>query len=132
MPKLQQVVEPTEAPVVDVDTELTPTQAQQVRQACREYQALDAQIKVLEHRRDEKKGQLGALRDEVGVISLTFEGFKVTLVGGLRKVLNKKKLIALGCAKAWLDEATEDKVVKPYERVTLPGQRDRSTSDDDD
>lgn len=134
MPKLTQTVAPVPEGTVDqeVDTVLTPTQQQTVRQVCREYQQIDAQIKVLEARRDEKKARLGTLRDEAGVISLMFEGFKVTLVGGVRNVLNKKRLIALGCKKEWLDEATEAKTSKAYEKVTLPGQKAHAAGGDED
>lgn len=129
MPKLQQTVEPDLAP--EPDTQLTPTQQTLMRQVCREYQQLDAQIKVLTEKRDAKKTRLGQIRDEAGVQSLQFEGWKVTLVGGLRKVLNKKKLIALGCRKEWLDEAEELKPSKPYEKITAPGQKESYGSDED-
>lgn len=128
MPKIEQTVveEPT------VDTDLTPTQQTLMRQVCREYQQLDAQIKVLTEKRDAKKARLGELRDEAGVQSLQFEGWKVTLVGGLRKVLNKKKLIALGCRAEWLAEAEELKPNKPYEKISAPGQKERSYQSDED
>lgn len=134
MPKLIQTAAPVPEETVDpeVDTILTPTQQQAVRQVCREYQQLDAQIKVLEAKRDEKKARLGTLRDEAGVISLMFEGFKVTLVGGVRNVLNKKKLIALGCKASWLEEATEMKPSKAYEKISLPGQKGHAVSSDED
>lgn len=123
MPRMEQTVEETVGP--ELDTPLTPLVQQSLRQACREYQMLDAQIKVLEAKRDVKKAQLGAIRDEAGVMSLLFEGFKVTLVGGVRKVQNVKKLIALGCKKEWLEEATDLKPSKPYEKISLPGAKER-------
>lgn len=129
MPKITQTVAPEAT--VEADTTLTPAQQTLVRQTCREYQALDAQIKVLEAKRDTKKTQLGQIRDAAGVISLQFEGFKVTLVGGVRKVLNKKKLIALGCKKEWLEDAEELKPSKPYEKVTLPGQKVQNYGEDE-
>jgi hypothetical protein len=130
MPKLtQQIVEQAQP---ELDTELTPTQQAALRQTCREYQSLDAQIKVLEHKRDEKKARLGQLRDEAGVQSLSFEGWKVTLVGNVRKVLNKKRLIALGCRAEWLAEAEELKPSKPYEKVTAPGAKPPSYQSDED
>ncbi len=127
MPKTEQTVEPE----ITVDTELLPAQAALLRQTCREYQTLDAQIKVLTEKRDGKKTVLGQIRDAAGVQSLQFEGWKVTLVGGVRKVLNRKRLFALGCKKEWLDEAEELKPSKPYEKISAPGQKDRSYGDDD-
>ncbi len=128
MPKLTQAV--ATEPTVEQDTALTLSQAHLVRQVCLEYQHLDAQIKVLEHQRDDRKKRLGELRDEAGVVSMLFEGWKVTLVGGLRKVLNKKKLYALGCKKEWYDEAEELKPSKPYERVTPPGAKTYTSEDE--
>ncbi len=127
MPKTELTVEPE----VTVDTELLPAQAALLRQTCREYQTLDAQIKVLTEKRDAKKTVLGQIRDAAGVQSLQFEGWKVTLVGGVRKVLNKKRLFALGCKKEWLDEAEELKPSKPYEKITLPGMKERSYTEDE-
>lgn len=131
MPKLTQTVVPEPETAPEVDTDLTPGQQLSIRQVCRDYQLLDQQIKQLEQQREAKKVRLGELRNEVGVISLFFEGFKVTLVGGVRQVLNKKRLIALGCKQAWLEEATEAKASKPYEKVTLPGQRDHRSAEED-
>ncbi len=127
MPKTEQTL----VEEITVDTELQPAQAALLRQTCREYQTLDAQIKVLTEKRDGKKTVLGQIRDAAGVQSLQFEGWKVTLVGGVRKVLNKKRLYALGCKAEWLAEAEELKPSKPFEKVTPPGVKDRSYDDGD-
>lgn len=133
MPKLQQSTNAAVAveDTPELDTTLTPSQQILVRQVCREYQQLDQRIKELEQQREAKKVRLGELRDEVGVVSMLFEGFKVTLVGGVRNVLNKKKLIAMGCKQAWLDDATEQKPSKAYDKITLPGQKDHRSSEED-
>ena len=123
MSRMEQTTIATVGP--ELDTTLTPTQQALVRQVCREYQHLDAQIKVLEHQRDQKKQRLGELREDAGVMSLQFEGWKVTLVAGVRKVLNKKTLYALGCKKEWYDEAEELKPSKPYVKVSAPGAKAR-------
>ena len=120
MPRKTQTVEPVEQPTV----ELAPKVRLSLKRKMLEYEALHASIKALEKQLDAKKAEIGEIRDQLGEVSIEVDGYRVTLVGGTRRQLNKKKLIALGCAAAWIEEATEEKPTKAYEKITLPGQKD--------
>ena len=106
------------------EVKLEPNLARQLRMKLREYQAVADQLKTLEHAKDKLKDQIGLLRDETGEMSVSLDGYTVTLVAPERKVLNHKKLIALGCAAAWIEGATEIKLSKAYTKITPPGKKD--------
>lgn len=121
MPKMSQTVAPIEQPTVT----LAPKIRLALKRKMLEYQSIHAQIKALQKTLDDKKAEIGEIRDDTGEVSIEIDGFRVTLVGGTRRQLNKKKLIALGCAAAWLEEATEEVPTKAYEKITLPGETDK-------
>lgn len=91
----------------------------------REYQGLKAQRDAIDAAMNATKASIGTLRESTGEDAITLEGFKVSRVQQVRKVLNHQKLIAAGCAVAWIEEATESKPSKAYEKVTCPGDTDR-------
>ena len=85
------------------------------------YAKLHTQLKGIEAEMEQRKAKIGRYREEVGVESLELEGFHVTRVsGGTRGTLNKMKLLEMGCTVEMLEEATEYKPVKPFEKVTCP------------
>lgn len=92
------------------------------------YAALRTQLKAIEAQMETEKAAIGVLREEAGVSTLALEGFKVTQVSNLRTSLNKMKLIEMGVTTEMLDEATETKPGKPYEKITCPG--DKAHGDD--
>lgn len=87
------------------------------------YAALRTQLKAIEAQMETEKAAIGVLREEAGVSTLALEGFKVTQVSNLRTSLNKMKLIELGVTTEMLEEATETKPGKPYEKITCPGDK---------
>lgn len=87
------------------------------------YQETRAELKAVEARLEAKKVEIGLLREEAGVTTLTIEGFKVTQITGLRKTLNPQKLIAMGVSTEMLEEATETKPNRPYEKISVPGEK---------
>lgn len=107
---------------------LSPSLRRKLLIELKSYQAVKEQIKALEHAAEKHKGVISKLRDDTGEQSVALEGFTVTLVAPIRKVLNKQKLVALGCAAVWIEEATDSVPTKAYEKITLPG----SKGDDDD
>lgn len=121
----------TTQPDVDVEikpfdaTTLAPKVQTTLRQRLLEYQRNSAQIKQLEAMQDNLKAQIGAIQEEVGEMSMTIDGFTVTLVAPTRSTLNKKKLIALGCAPAWLIDATDVTPTASYYKITQPGEKTR-------
>lgn len=90
----------------------------------RTYAELKQQADALKAAMDKHKDSIAKLREETGEMSISLEGFKTSRVQPTRSVLNKKKLVELGCAVAWIEEATETKPTKAYEKVTVPGGRD--------
>ncbi len=91
----------------------------------RAYAGLKAQRDAIDAAMNAHKAAIGTLRESTGEESLAIDGFKVVRVAAVRKVLNHKKLVELGCAMAWIEEATENKLNKPYEKVTCPGEKER-------
>lgn len=87
------------------------------------YAALRTQLKGIEAEMEQKKAKIGRFREEVGVTSLDIEGFKVTQVTNLRSTLDKMKLIEMGVTMEMLEEATTTKPGKPYEKITVPGEK---------
>ncbi len=73
---------------------------------------------------DKRKANIGVIREEVGVDTLALEGFRVTKVQGTTSSIDKKKLVELGCAMAWIEEATVIKPKRAYEKISLPGEKD--------
>ena len=85
------------------------------------YAELRTQLKALELAMDKEKTEIGKIREQVGVTSLTLDGFKVTEVINIRSTLDKKKLVELGVTTAQIEQATVTKPGKPYTKITCPG-----------
>lgn len=132
MPRQSQTAQPdvdVEAKPFDATT-LAPKVQTTLRQKLLEYQRNSAQIKKLEAAQDALKAEVGAIQEEVGETSMTIDGFTVTLVAPTRSTLNKKRLIALGCAPAWLVEATDITPTASYYKITQPGEKTRNKTEE--
>lgn len=105
------------------EVKLLPTVRAKLRRALKTYQELHGQKKALELAMDKQKGEIEAIRESVGAASFDFEGFKVSLVAGLRKKFNLKKYISIGGDLGLYNEANEDVPVKTYTKVTIPGDK---------
>jgi len=101
---------------------IKPKTLAKLRTELKGYAALKAQRDLLDERMTAAKAVIGELRESTGEDKLSVDGFSLALVQSVRKVLNHAKLIELGCAAAWIEEATENKPSKPYERITVPGE----------
>lgn len=99
---------------------IKPKTLQKLRLELRGYAALKATLDATQAKMDEKKATIGELRESTGEDSLSVDGFSLALVQPVRKVLNHEKLIALGCAVAWIEESTENIPSKPYEKIVVP------------
>lgn len=91
-----------------------------LRTRLKTYAALKKQLDDIQERMDAAKGEIGELRESTGEDALSIDGFSLALVQPVRKVLNHQKLIELGCAVAWIEDATESKPSTPYEKITCP------------
>jgi len=120
MTKLQTTVE-----VKTVKTlKLKPLLTRKLRVEIKAYKAAQATYKTAKATRDKVLANIGALREEAGEKSFLFEGVRLTKVEGTSSKLDKKKLVELGCALAWIEEATVVTPKKAFEKVTLPGEKE--------
>lgn len=99
---------------------IKPKTLQKLRLELKSYAGLKAQLDSIQTQMDEKKASIGELRESTGEDKLSIDGFSLALVQPIRQVLNHQKLIELGCAVAWIEEATESKPSTPYEKITVP------------
>lgn len=99
---------------------IKPKVLQALKTELKAYAGLKAQLDALQEKMDAKKEVIGELRESTGEDQLSIDGFSLALVQPVRKVLNHEKLIALGCAVAWIEQATENKPTAPYEKITCP------------
>lgn len=90
----------------------------------REYEQLALQQHKLKLLLAQKKSIIGTLRNQTGEQSLSLEGYTVTLVAPLKSKLNKQRFVSLGGSLAMLEEATELKPAKPYDRISCPSADD--------
>lgn len=104
---------------------LAPKVRKQLLTQLREYAGHKAARDAADAAMNTCKASIGKLRESTGEDAIELDGFKVSRVQQVRKVLNHQKLIAAGCAVAWIEEATENKPSKAYEKVTCPGEVER-------
>ena len=93
------------------------------------YAELRQSLKDIEAQMDAAKADIGLLREEAGVKTLAVDGFHITQVTNLRTSLNKMKLIEMGVTTDMLEEATETKPGRPYEKITCPGDKRQGGED---
>lgn len=106
------------------EVKLTAIQTITLRQELQRYAKLVAEEKAAKKARKASGAKIGKIREKTGEQSLTFEDFKITEVRGYTSKLDKAKLVELGCAMAWIEEATTTKPKKAYEKITCPGDSD--------
>lgn len=100
---------------------LKPTLKKKLLAELQAYAKLHAQLKCIEAEMETRKTIIGSYREDAGVETLTLDGFHVTRVsGGTRGTLNKMKLLEMGITTEMLEDATDYKPVKPFEKVTCP------------
>lgn len=100
--------------------QIKPKTLQALKTELKSYAGLKRQLDEIQEKLDAKKEVIGELRESTGEDQLTIDGFSLALVQPVRKVLNHEKLIALGCAVAWIESATEHVPTKAYEKITVP------------
>ena len=95
-------------------------------QTLKSYQETKQMIKVLETTLKKDNKALTATLEKLGESSVELDGFKVSRVTGTYEKLNEQKLVELGCAIAWIREATENKPKKPYTLISCPSDKGSS------
>lgn len=118
----------TATTTVTTEIKIKPVLKAQLMVQLRRYQEQKAILDQAKAEMELINAKVEALREKTGETGFALEGFKIKRVHGQRSVLNKMKLISLGCAVSWLDEATEILPSKPYTLITLPSSK---SADDD-
>lgn len=103
---------------------LKPQIAKKLKLKLNNYAALTQEMRTLKAAMALELEGIEGIRAETGVDKLEFDGAKITRVSGTQKKLNHAKLIQLGCAATWIEQAMEEKPKKAYTKVTLPGEKD--------
>lgn len=92
----------------------------------RAYAELKQQAAAIASAMEKHKSAVSKIREDLGETSIAIEGFKVTQVIPTRSTLDKKKLVELGCAAAWINEATVVAPGRPYTKLTTPGEKEEA------
>lgn len=105
---------------VSEQVQLAPAARVQLLKDLRAFAKVSADIKALEKKKADLNTKVDALREVEGLDKFEIDGFSVSLVAPVREVLDKQKLVALGCKVEWLTKATEQVPTKPYTKITPP------------
>jgi hypothetical protein len=118
--KLQTAVTATTTTTVKI----LPSVRRRLLNELKAYQTEKAALDLAKAKIEKRKGTIGGIRESIGEDSIELEGFKITRVQGTTTKLNEAKLVELGCAMAWIEEAKETKPKKAYEKISTPGGGD--------
>ena len=112
-----------------IEVQLKPSLKRKLLNELNTYAALHAQLKSLEAEMDAHKITIEECLIESGEESLSLDGFKATMVFAQRSKLDKKLFVQQGGTLAQLENATVTAPAKPYLRVSVPGQKERTYED---
>ena len=90
--------------------------------ALKTYTELAAQAKVLALAKKKQGSIVEGIQTELGESSIDIDGYKSTIVAPIRKVLDRKRFVALGGDLDILDKAMIDTPSKAYAKITPPGK----------
>lgn len=128
MPRMSQEVTTTQT----TEVLLAPKLKQALQTRLLQYAKLQKELKAIEARMETLKAEMGDLRDEAGEMSIALEGYgTVTLVCPTYKKFNPKLFVANGGELATYNQSVEEKPKSPYNKITLPGQRESSGGGDE-
>lgn len=119
MPKATTTVTTT----TTTEVKLSPKQKVKLRRALHLYAELHAQEKATKLAKAKAVAEVRALREEIGVDALTFEGFKTKNVPNLRDYFDKEKFVELGGSIETYNNAVVKKPGTQYEKITVPGDK---------
>ena len=102
---------------------LTPWLKVRLRRALLTYAELHLQEKVAMLAKTKQVAEIRAVREEIGVEGLEFEGFKATNVPNLRDFFDKQRFVELGGSLETYNNAVVKKPGKAYEKITVPGEK---------
>ena len=123
MAKLEAMTTTTE------DVRLDTRVAKALKQKLLAYQVLKDEIKAKEEAAKKLAGEIDTIRDDVGVVTLSFLGFKITMIAGTYRRFNMKRYVALGGDPEIYRQANEEKPRRSYTRISLPGESNEDTEE---
>ena len=126
MPKLTQSIKATATTTTVQTVALKPRLKTQLLNELQSYAVLKAEADAIKLAMDCHKATIREIRESTGEKALDIEGFKITDVTGTSSKLDKKKLLAEGVTLAQIERCTVTKPKKAYEKITLPGEVERS------
>ena len=103
---------------------LSPQLKRKLLLALRTYTELAAQAKVLTLAKKKQSSIVEEIQADLGESSIDIDGYKSTIVAAIRKVLDRKRFVALGGDLDILDKAMIDTPSKAYLKITAPGAVD--------
>lgn len=120
-PSLQTTVTAKSTTTVDLSVRLT----KKLRAEIAAYTALKTQMAALKEVMEAHKANIGEIREATGEQSIKFEGATLTEVRGTSSYLDTKQMLNDGViTAAQLVDYTKSKPKKPYEKITLAGEKD--------
>ena len=120
---------PKATTIQTTEVKLTPTLKRKVLTELRTFAALHEQIRTLKAAMQERKDKVQKFFEDAGEFNaltqgVSLDGFKAKYVSGVRSILDKKILIGLGVTDEMLAEATRSVPIKPYLKLTAPGDHE--------
>ena len=110
---------------ISTEVQLKPSVRRKLIAELNSYQELKNQLTEIQKALDTHKVNIEGIRESVGEQSISISGFKVSLVSPVRSSLDKKALLEAGVSMAQLEAGTVTKPVKPYTKVSTPGEVER-------
>ena len=113
---------------VTTEVKLSPALRKKVLTELKTFAELHTQQRILKLAMQKSKDTVQQMFEKAGefdalVQGVTLDGFKTKYVTGIRKILDKGKLIDLGVTVEMLEEATIEKPNAPYLKISVPGER---------
>lgn len=112
--KLQTTVE------VTTEIDISPALKRKLMTKLKSYADLKEQRDAFDAAMTSTNAEVEEIRAQLGAKSLPIEGFGITRVEGTTSKLDKERLVQLGCAMAWIQEATRITPKKAYTLITCP------------
>jgi len=112
---------------VEKVVELAPRLKRKLLTELHAYGELKLQLDGLKTAMDGHKAVIEKLRAETDEQSIEVDGYKITLVQPAGRVsLDRKKLLEAGVLMSQIEAGSVTKPVKPYTKVSVPGESERS------
>lgn len=118
---------PTLTTTQTTEVKLAPALKTKLTRKLKEYTTLKGQRDGIDAAMKKLSGEMGEIRDEAGTTSLKLDGVgTITLIASTFKKFNPKRYVSLGGDLAVYEQSIDIKPKKPYNKVTLPGEKAES------